>query len=91
MPDSQFFVFNLYSSGGHSPWHFPMWFFSRRMASVAPLQNYIADPVTDAKLSVSAADIVEVTTTALSCPSPPAGPYGRVCRGDASMAVKTRT
>ncbi|MEJ2379345.1 MAG: hypothetical protein P8Y71_29485 [Pseudolabrys sp.] len=64
-PDSQFFVFNLYSSGGHSPWHFPTWFFSRRTASVAPLQNYISDPVTGAKLSVSAPDIVEVTTTAL--------------------------
>ena len=64
-PDSQFFIFNLYSSGGHSPWHFPTWFFSRRTASVEALQDYIADPVTGAKISVSAPDIVEVTTSAL--------------------------
>ena len=29
-PDSQFFVFNVESSGGHQPWRSPVWFYSRR-------------------------------------------------------------
>jgi hypothetical protein len=29
-PDSQFFVFSMASSGGHSPWSFPTWVFSRQ-------------------------------------------------------------
>ena len=28
-PDSQFFVFNVESSGGHQPWQSPVWFYSR--------------------------------------------------------------
>jgi len=28
-PDSKFFVFSLSSSGGHSPWSFPIWAYSR--------------------------------------------------------------
>jgi hypothetical protein len=28
-PDSQFFVYSLSSSGGHSPWSFPIWVYSR--------------------------------------------------------------
>ena len=28
-PDSQFFVFSMASSGGHSPWSFPTWVYSR--------------------------------------------------------------
>lgn len=27
-PDSQFFVFSMMSSGGHSPWSFPIWVYS---------------------------------------------------------------
>jgi hypothetical protein len=29
-PDSQFFVYSMSSSGGHSPWSFPMWVYSRQ-------------------------------------------------------------
>ena len=29
-PDSQFFVFSMSSSGGHSPWQFPTWVYSRQ-------------------------------------------------------------
>jgi hypothetical protein len=29
-PDSQFFVYSLSSSGGHSPWSFPMWVYGRK-------------------------------------------------------------
>src|ERR1700734_4078650 len=27
-PDSQFFVYSMMSSGGHSPWSFPIWVYS---------------------------------------------------------------
>jgi hypothetical protein len=29
-PDSQFFVYSMSSSGGHSPWSFPMWVYGRQ-------------------------------------------------------------
>jgi hypothetical protein len=29
-PDSQFFVYSMSSSGGHSPWSFPTWVYSRQ-------------------------------------------------------------
>jgi|ERR1044071_9115189 hypothetical protein len=28
-PDSRFFVFSVYSSGGHQPWNFPTYFYYR--------------------------------------------------------------
>jgi len=64
-PDSQFFVYNLTNSGGHSPWHIPVHFFARRTTTVENLENYINDPPTGEKFSVFAPDVVEVTTTAL--------------------------
>jgi hypothetical protein len=29
-PDSRFFVYQVYNSGGHSPWHSPVFFYSRK-------------------------------------------------------------
>ena len=29
-PDSRFFVYQVYNSGGHSPWHSPIFFYSRK-------------------------------------------------------------
>ncbi len=40
-PDSQFFVFSLSSSGGHSPWSFPMWVFSRETSAFAEFSQMI--------------------------------------------------
>jgi dipeptidyl aminopeptidase/acylaminoacyl peptidase len=64
-PDSQFFVYNLTNSGGHSPWHIPVHFFARRTMTVENLEDYIDDPPTGEKFSVLAPDVIEVTTTAL--------------------------
>ena len=64
-PDSQFFVYNLANSGGHSPWHLPVHFFTRRAITVENLEDYIDDPPTGEKFSVFAPDVIEVTTTAL--------------------------
>lgn len=64
-PDSQFFVYNLTNSGGHSPWHIPVHFFARHTMTVENLEDYIDDPPTGEKFSVFAPDVIEVTTTAL--------------------------
>jgi hypothetical protein len=40
-PDSQFFVYSMMSSGGHSPWSFPIMVFSRKNASIAKFSAMI--------------------------------------------------
>jgi hypothetical protein len=39
--DSQFFVFNAQMSGGHQPWHWPIYFYSRSANGVRGLDYYI--------------------------------------------------
>ena len=40
-PDSQYFVYSLVSSGGHSPWSFPIWVFSAKRAQFARFSDMI--------------------------------------------------
>ena len=40
-PDSQFFVFSMISSGGHSPWSFPTMVYSRQKNVIAKLSDMI--------------------------------------------------
>jgi hypothetical protein len=40
-PDSQFFVFSMTSSGGHSPWSFPIWVFGRKSSQIVPFSDMI--------------------------------------------------
>jgi hypothetical protein len=40
-PDSQFFVYSMSSSGGHSPWSFPMMVYSRQKNRIAGFSNMI--------------------------------------------------
>ena len=40
-PDSQFFVFSMASSGGHSPWSFPMMVYSRQKNRIAGVSDMI--------------------------------------------------
>ena len=40
-PDSQFFVFNVESTGGHQPGHRPVFFYSRSENKLYRLENYI--------------------------------------------------
>jgi hypothetical protein len=56
-PDSQFFVFSVYSSGGHEPWQFPTYFYSRKDRRLRLLDNYIG-PVTDPDFEIVAPDLV---------------------------------
>jgi hypothetical protein len=48
-PDSQFFVYSMSSSGGHSPWSFPLVVYSRQKNRIAALSDMI-----DGKPTVSA-------------------------------------
>jgi hypothetical protein len=48
-PDSQFFVYSMSSSGGHSPWSFPLMVYSRQKNRIAALSDMI-----DGKPTVSA-------------------------------------
>jgi hypothetical protein len=40
-PDSQFFVYSMGSSGGHSPWSFPMMVYSRQKNRIADFSDMI--------------------------------------------------
>jgi hypothetical protein len=40
-PDSQFFVYSLSSSGGHSPWSFPMMVYGRKKNIIAAFSDMI--------------------------------------------------
>jgi hypothetical protein len=40
-PDSQFFVYSMSSSGGHSPWSFPMMVYSRQKSRIAGFSDMI--------------------------------------------------
>jgi hypothetical protein len=40
-PDSQFFVYSMASSGGHSPWSFPMMVYSRQNKRIVEFSDMI--------------------------------------------------
>jgi hypothetical protein len=56
-PDSQFFVFSLTSSGGHQPWLFPTYAYSRRSNRLGSLEGRIGAP-TDPDFRLSAPDVL---------------------------------
>jgi hypothetical protein len=59
-PDSSFFVFSTRSSGGHSPWHWNTYFYSRKKNKFALLDDTIG-AVVKPNFKVKAPDIVEAT------------------------------
>jgi len=59
-PDSQFFVFSLESSGGHSAWHSPVQFFSRKYNKITSLDDALNDAVMNPQFLVAAPDHVTV-------------------------------
>jgi dipeptidyl aminopeptidase/acylaminoacyl peptidase len=58
-PDSQFFVFSLESSGGHSPWHSPTKFYARKQQRIMSLDDALHNAVTR-EFVISAPDKVTV-------------------------------
>jgi hypothetical protein len=59
-PDSQFFVYSLESSGGHSAWHSPVQFFSRKRNKIVSLDDALYDAVMNPQFLVSAPDHVTI-------------------------------
>ena len=56
-PDSRFFIFTTYSSGGHMAWQFPAFFFSVADRKVYHFSDYLP-PVAESSFSVKKPDIV---------------------------------
>jgi hypothetical protein len=62
-PDSQFFVYSLTSSGGHSPWSFPMMVFSRKASAIAEFSEMIdGKPTLVGEFGFSGPHTVNATT-----------------------------
>jgi hypothetical protein len=62
-PDSQFFVYSMSSSGGHSPWSFPVMVFSRQKNRIAAFSDMIdGKPTLSADFHFLAAHTVVATT-----------------------------
>lgn len=62
-PDSQFFVFSMISSGGHSPWSFPTMVYSRQKNQIAKLSDMIdGRPLLSGTFQVSAPHSLSVVT-----------------------------
>jgi len=62
-PDSQFFVFSTSSSGGHSPWSFPTWVYSREKDLIVSFNKMIGDnPTTSEDFNFSRPHTVAATT-----------------------------
>jgi hypothetical protein len=62
-PDSQFFVYSMVSSGGHSPWSFPIMVFDRRTSLIAKFSDMIGGkPTLSGEFSFSAPHTLNATT-----------------------------
>ncbi|MGA8229223.1 MAG: hypothetical protein WCA55_22130, partial [Xanthobacteraceae bacterium] len=62
-PDSQFFVFSLTSSGGHSPWSYPIMVYSRQKNVIAKFSDMIdGKPTLSGDFSFSGPHTVAATT-----------------------------
>jgi hypothetical protein len=59
-PDSQFYVYSLQSSGGHSPWHSPVQVFCRADNKIRSLDDALNDAVMSPEFVISAPDRVTV-------------------------------
>ena len=62
-PDSQFFVYSMSSSGGHSPWSFPMWVYSRQKNVIISFSKMIGDnPTVSEDFKITGPHTVSATT-----------------------------
>lgn len=62
-PDLQFFVYSMSSSGGHSPWSFPMWVYSRQKNLIADFSAMIGNnPTVSANFTFTGSHTVSATT-----------------------------
>ena len=62
-PDSQFFAFSLTSSGGHSPWSYPIMVYSRQKNSIAKFSDMIdGKPTLSGDFSFTGPHTIRATT-----------------------------
>ncbi len=62
-PDSQFFVYSMSSSGGHSPWSFPMWVYSRQKNLITDFSAMIGNnPTVSGDFKFTGPHTVSATT-----------------------------
>jgi hypothetical protein len=62
-PDAQFFVYSMSSSGGHSPWSFPMWVYSRQKNLIAEFSTMIGNnPTVSGDFTFTGPHTVSATT-----------------------------
>jgi hypothetical protein len=62
-PDSQFFVYSMSSSGGHSPWSFPMWVYGRHKNLIAAFNAMIGNnPTVSADFTFVGPHTISATT-----------------------------
>jgi hypothetical protein len=62
-PDSQFFVYSLSSSGGHSPWSFPTWVYSREKNQIISFSEMIGgNPTLSADFDFGGPHTITATT-----------------------------
>jgi hypothetical protein len=62
-PDSQFFVYSMSSSGGHSPWSFPIMVYSRKQKRIAKFSDMIGGaPTLSGEFGFSGPHTLDATT-----------------------------
>jgi hypothetical protein len=62
-PDSQFFVYSMSSSGGHSPWSFPTWVYSRQKNLIVSFNEMIGgNPTVSDEFNFSGPHTMTATT-----------------------------
>jgi hypothetical protein len=62
-PDSQFFVYSMISSGGHSPWSFPILVYGRKSSRIAEFSDMIeGKPTLSGEFSFVGPHAVTATT-----------------------------
>jgi hypothetical protein len=61
-PNSQFFVYSMSSSGGHSPWSFPIMVYGRKKDLIAKFSDMIGGPTLSADFDFSGPDALVART-----------------------------
>ena len=66
-PNSQFFIFSMGSSGGHQPWHHPIYFYSRTENRFYCLDDYVG-PITSA-FTLTKPNVISTTRLVFPVPN----------------------
>jgi hypothetical protein len=69
-PDSQFFVFSTFSSGGHMAWQFPTYFYARRDKKIHDFADFLA-PIAEGDFVLKPPDNISITIWTPMTPEKP--------------------